>query len=120
MENITDKNYGEYYVILDKDDLLRLGNEPERQKICLIQAQNWFNDVLRWKGKVYLRDVYKRLQIPFNQMSDIYHVGWRYDPEDDSIDNYVDFGLFDMDDNGFINGNWDKVILNFNADGIID
>ena len=49
-------------------------------------------------------------------------VGWVYDPEHPVGDNYVDFGLFDLDRERvrrFVNGDERNILLDFNVDGNI-
>jgi hypothetical protein len=49
-------------------------------------------------------------------------VGWIYDPNDPTRDNYIDFGLNDLKNTfnrGFINKEEPYCVLNFNCDGFI-
>ena len=80
--------------------------------IYLRVMQCSYNEILRKRGYVFLRDIYEKLGIPVTKESIV--VGWRYDTNDMSIDNYIDFGLDEHDDMDEPN-----IMLDFNVDGII-
>jgi hypothetical protein len=48
------------------------------------------------------------------------YVGWNYNPEKPTGDNYIDFGIYASDQNysDFVYGN-DAILLDFNVDGVI-
>ena len=116
-----DKIYSKYAVMLDKVDLFKLGARSiEEAKIVLIMIQNYFNNKLQLYKKVYLHEVYEALGVTWSDKLNIKSVGWRYDPNDTNIDNYIDFSIFELANLDFINGCEDRVILDFNVDGIID
>lgn len=72
--------------------------------------QTYFNDILKNRGYVFLRDVYECLGFPITKTS--LFVGWYYDLTDTSIDNYVDFDIHENEDGTDIE-------LDFNVDGDI-
>ncbi len=76
----------------------------------LKSQQNYFNDILRWRGYVFLRDVYECLGFPVTQTS--LFVGWYYDPTNTLGDNYIDFDIHEKEDGSGIE-------LDFNVDGDI-
>ena len=86
---------------------------PDRENnlMFLRYMQHYCNDLLKLKGKVYLSDVYEKLGFPVDQASRM--VGWRYFEDNTSGDNYIDFGLFDLEISD------DSIVLDFNVDGII-
>ena len=84
----------------------------EYNLMFLLQQQNYFNELLKVRGKVYLSDVYEQLGFPMDQVSR--SVGWRYYEGNVLGDNYIDFGMFERE----IGGDYD-ILLNFNVDGII-
>lgn len=92
----------------------------ELNKVFLIQQQNWANDKLRLKGYLTLNDVYEMVGAPTTAYGQI--AGWVY-TEDGSVgDNFVDFGIFDVNNEkacDFINGRERSIILNFNCIGNI-
>ncbi|MDR0918117.1 MAG: DUF6353 family protein [Oscillospiraceae bacterium] len=77
--------------------------------------QKYANDLLIAKKRVFLNDIYDLLGIERSKAGQI--VGWVYNPDNPSGDNYIDFGIFEsniMTDNG----RYDNVIiLDFNVDG---
>ena len=84
--------------------------------------QNEFNIRLQAEKFVFLNDVYEALGLPKSRAGQI--VGWRYDEENPTGDNYIDFGIFDVHKStsrDFINGYERSILLDFNVDGpIID
>lgn len=82
--------------------------------------QEWANQRLRAQGFLFLNDVYDMLgfsKIPEGQV-----IGWIYDEKNPIGDNFVDFGIFDMNKEPnirFVNGDERGIILDFNHDGNI-
>lgn len=82
--------------------------------------QSFFNDKLRVEKRVFLNDVYKALGFPTTKAGQV--VGWVYDPERSDIDNYIDFGIWDVHKaavRDFVNGYERSILLDFNVDGNI-
>lgn len=92
----------------------------ELNKVFLIQQQNWANDRLRLRGYLTLNEVYEMIGAPTTAYGQI--AGWVY-TEDCSIgDNFVDFGIFDVNNEkacDFVNGRERSIILDFNCIGNI-
>lgn len=92
----------------------------ELNKAFLIQTQNYANDKLKAKGYLTLNDVYEMIGAQTTKYGQL--AGWVY-TEDSSIgDNYVDFGMFDVNNEkacDFINGIEKSIILDFNCMGNI-
>ena len=80
--------------------------------LFLKAEQNYFNDVLRNRGFVFLRDIYELLGFPITKESVI--VGWVYEKNNPIGDNYIEFSIGDNDDET----NPD-VKIDFNVDGNI-
>lgn len=93
---------------------------PELTKYFLIQQQNFANEKLERQGYLFLNDVYKLLGAKPTAAGQM--VGWIYDEENPIGDNFVDFGIFDIDRpnaRAFVNGYERVIILDFNVDGNI-
>lgn len=93
---------------------------PEYSLMYLKQQERYATDKLRSQKYLFLNDVYDALGIPRTIAGQA--VGWIYDPDDPTKDNYVDFGIFDISKphNGdFVNGYERSIILDFNVDGPI-
>lgn len=91
--------------------------EPEYNLTFLRCQQNWFNDLLKVRGHVFLNEVYDALGIPRTKAGSV--VGWVVSKNGD---NFVDFGVFERDTEQvrhFINGREGSILLDFNVDGII-
>lgn len=90
----------------------------ELNKVFLIQQQNYANDKLRLNGILTLNEVYGMLGAPTTAYGQI--AGWVYTEDCSAGDNFVDFGIFDIN-NGkacdFVNGFERSVILDFNCIG---
>lgn len=97
--------YNEECIVWSKD--------PQYNKIFLVDQQNYFNDVLRTRGHLYLNEVYDALGIPRTKAGQI--VGWVFEDEN----SYVDLGLNDPRNAEFINGKTTNALLVFNVDGVI-
>lgn len=125
-DELKKKNLSEFsqYARVFDDECFGWTKDPKCNIVFLVNQQNYFNDLLRTKGHVFLNEVYDALGIP--RTSTGKRVGWIYDTEQPNGDNYVDFGIFDIYELGgnnieFINGYTPDVILDFNVDGeIID
>ncbi len=92
--------------------------DPENNLIFLRHKQSYFNDKLRVDGRVFLNDVYKELGLPLTKAGQV--VGWVYDESNPDIDNYIDFGIYDISKvkaRDFVNGYESVILLDFNVDG---
>jgi hypothetical protein len=90
--------------------------QPEYNRIFLKCQQNYANDMLNARGHVLLNDVYDMLGLKRSQPGTV--VGW---VKGDG-DGYIDFGIFNGETHttrDFVNGWSDRVLLDFNVDGII-
>lgn len=111
--------YSPYSIVFDD------GNEgwdpdPERTKFFLIQQQNWANERLKAQGHLFLNEVYDMLGARRTKAGA--QVGWVYDENNCTGDNYVDFGIFDIRSSkarDFVNGLEKVIVLDFNVDGYI-
>lgn len=93
---------------------------PELNLMFLRAEQNYANDRLRARGYVFLNEIYERLGIPTTKAGQV--VGWIYDPKNGKGDNYIDFGIYDMNREkvrDFVNGYERVILLDFNVDGDI-
>ena len=94
--------------------------DPEYNLMFLKAQQQYANDLLRAKGRLFLNDVYDMLGIEKTKAGQI--VGWVYDPVNPNGDNFVDFGIYDMSKErvrAFVNGYEANILLDFNVDGNI-
>lgn len=76
--------------------------------------QNYANHLLQARGHLFLNEVYDMLGIGRSQAGQV--VGWVIGEEGD---NYVDFGLYELQNSRFINGYEPAILLDFNVDGVI-
>ena len=118
--NVPDPNkYSSYARFFD------VGNEhwnrnPEYNLMFLRQQQNYANELLQRRGYLFLNEVYDMLDIPRTQAGQA--VGWIYDEKHPIGDNFVDFGIYDIDNErarAFVNGHERTILLDFNVDGEI-
>lgn len=92
----------------------------EYNLMFLKRTQDYFNDLLRTRGHVFLNEVYDALGIQRTTAGQI--VGWVYDENDPHSDNYIDFGIYDLHNETkrhFVNGYEKSILLDFNVDGNI-
>lgn len=93
---------------------------PELNKFFLIQQQNNANDRLRLNGILTLNEVYDMVGAPRTAYGQI--AGWVYTEDSSAGDNFVDFGIFDVNNAKaceFVNGHERSIILDFNCIGSI-
>lgn len=91
--------------------------DPEYNLMFLKAQQHYANDLLKAKGCLFLNEVYDMLGIPRSKTGQI--VGWIYDKDNPSGDNYVDFGIHEDRNKDFVNGLCNEILLDFNVDGNI-
>lgn len=88
--------------------------DPELNKLLVQCQQNYANQLLQTRGHLFLNEVYDMLGLERSSAGAV--VGWVIGKEGD---NYVDFGMYDAHNTGFVNG-WERsVVLDFNVDGVI-
>lgn len=91
---------------------------PEHSLIWLRQQQNFLNRKLQSQGWLFLNEVYEALGFNITEAGSV--AGWVYDKDSDSFSNFVDFGIYDQDDErkiAFVNGDEKNIWLDFNPDG---
>jgi len=90
----------------------------EYNLVFIKQVENWANDKLRATGRLFLNEVYDALGFEPTKAGQV--VGWVYDPESRTSDSYVDFGLYNLNNEkarDFVNGYERAIVLDFNVDG---
>lgn len=93
------------------DSKCRMWEKNQEFNLMFLKAkQNYFNDVLKARGYVFLRDIYEDLGFPITRKT--LFTGWVYDLENPMIDNFIDFGIT-------TNGGDADIELDFNVDGNI-
>lgn len=108
------------YSIIFDDGNLGWTKNAELNKMFLIQQQEAANYRLKREGFLSLNEVYKMLGAPQTSYGQI--AGWVYTDDNTAGDNFVDFGLFDIYNEGsrdFINLREKSVVLDFNCIGNI-
>lgn len=94
--------------------------DAEDNKFFLLRQQDYANDRLKSKKRVFLNEVLEMLGIDPCRAGQT--VGWVYDENNPVGDNYIDFGIFDINNEAsrnFVNGLEKSVWLTFNVDGDI-
>lgn len=111
--------FEKYTVDEDGNSILNPHWEPNNEyNIMFIKAQeNYANDLLRAKKRLFLNDVYEMLGLPRTKAGQV--VGWVYDEDNPVGDNYVDFGMYadNLSYSDFANGFDPAILLDFNVDG---
>ena len=92
--------------------------DPEQNLFFLRRSQDYWNDRLRAKGHVFLNEIWDHLGLPRTDEGAV--IGWVFDEErQDGQDNFIDFGLYDLDNGAFINGYETSVLIDPNVNGLI-
>lgn len=116
--NVVDPNTISNYARIYDDGNTCWSKSPELNLAFLKTQQNYFNDLLKSRGHVFLNEVYDALGFERTQAGQI--VGWVYDEEYPIGDNFIDFGIYDIHDPAkvrFVNGQERSILLDFNVDG---
>lgn len=111
--------YSEYARFFD-DGCAGWEKDSEMNLMFLRAQQQYANDLLVSRGYLFLNEVYRMLGIHETKAGQI--VGWIYDPKHPVGDNYVDFGIYDINKpkaRDFVNGYERVILLDFNVDGNI-
>lgn len=111
--------YSEYARFFD-DGCKGWEKNAEANLAFLRAQQQYANDLLRARGYLFLNEVYNNLGIPISKAGQV--VGWVYDPDNADLQNYVDFGIYDVSKpkaRDFVNGYERSILLDFNVDGDI-
>lgn len=82
--------------------------------------QNYCNQLLHSRGYLFLNEVKEALGLPKTKAGQV--VGWIYDENDNRYANFVDFGIYEFDNEAkkmFRDGMERTILLEFNCDGYI-
>ena len=91
--------------------------DSEMNLMFLKQQENYLNEKLRFRGYLFLNEVYDALGIARTKEGQ--SVGWIFDEDNPYGDNYVSFGIYSEGNEGFVNGYEKSILLDFNVDGNI-
>lgn len=94
--------------------------DAEYNKMFLLRQERYANDKLISQGYLFLNDVYEMLGFDKTKMGQT--IGWIYDPKNPVGSNYVDFGIYRLNNEAsrrFVNGFERSILLDFNVDGDI-
>ncbi|NSJ25484.1 DUF6353 family protein [Blautia glucerasea] len=111
---------GSPYAKFYDDGCLGWTKDPELNLMFLRRQQDAANEILKDKGHMFLNEVYDMLGIHRTSAGQI--VGWIYDEKNPIGDNYIDFGIYDVNkpkNRDFVNGIERSILLDFNVDGVI-
>lgn len=92
-------------------------NKPEYNLMFLRSVQQWANDALVTRRKLYLNEVYDALGMEKTEAGQF--VGWVYNKDDPTHvgDNHVDFGIQDLTPSKIKRAK--SILLDFNVDGVV-
>ena len=120
MDGTDDPNsYSDYARFFD-ESCAAWQNDAEYNFTFLKAQQQYANDLLKARGRLFLNEVYRMLGIDETKAGQV--VGWVYNPDNPTGDNFVDFGIFNMQRErvrAFVNGYEPNILLDFNVDGVI-
>lgn len=118
--NVMDPNDISDFARIYDDGCAGWQKDPEANLMFLKLQQAHANDKLKAQGYLFLNDVYEMLGIPKTKAG--FMVGWLYDEKQPVGDNFVDFGIYNVNNersNAFVNGYERNILLDFNVDGNI-
>ena len=111
---MADPNKLSVYARMFDETSTEWSKTPEYNMLFLRSQQAYFNNMLQAKGHVFLNEVHDALGFERSQAGQA--VGWVLSKDGD---NFVDFGIYNAENSGFINGDSRYVLLDFNVDGVI-
>jgi hypothetical protein len=107
--------YSEYARFFDNNSSY-WEKDSQYNMMFLKSHQNYANDLLIAHKHLFLNEIYDMLDIPRTKAGQI--VGWTYDPDHPVGDNFIDFGIREVQRN--VGDGYESVILlDFNVDGNI-
>ena len=109
--------YSDYAKFFDESNV-NWNRNPEYNLMFLKSQQQYANDLLKSRGRLFLNEVYDMLGMERTKAGQV--VGWVYDEANPIGDNFVDFGIYDMSKErvrAFVNGYEPNILLDFNVDG---
>ena len=118
--NAADPNGISDYARFFDDGCLGWEKDAEHTLNVVKAQQARANDILKSRGHLFLNEVYEMFGIPHTKAGQV--VGWIYDENNPNVDNFVDFGIFDANNEAkrdFVNGYERSILLDFNVDGNI-
>lgn len=118
--NVVDPNTTSDYARFFDESCIGWDKNAEYNLTFLKHQQNYANDLLKTRGHLFLNEVYDMLGMQRTKAGQV--VGWVYDEKGEIGDNFVDFGIYDIDNErkrAFVNGHERVILLDFNVDGNI-
>jgi hypothetical protein len=101
------------------DETCEAWDKDAEYNLFFLRAQEKIaNNMLQTRGHLFLNEVYDMLGMERTKMGQT--VGWIYKKDDPNFSNYVDFGIYDGNDEAsrrFVNGLERSILLDFNVDG---
>ena len=120
MDGTDDPNSYSDYARFFGESCAAWQNDAEYNLTFLKAQQQYANDLLKARGRLFLNEVYRMLGIDETKAGQV--VGWVYNPDNPTGDNFVDFGIYNMQRErvrAFVNGYEPNILLDFNVDGVI-
>lgn len=117
---VIDPNVESEYARFFDDGCIGWEKDAEHNLYTLRCVQNYANDKLKSQGYLFLNDVYEMLGIPRTRAGQV--VGWIYDEGRPNGDNYVDLGIYNVNNEkarDFVNGRERTILIDPNVDGPI-
>lgn len=117
---VVDPNMHSEYARFFDDGCKGWEKDAEFNLMFLRQVQEQANKKFKKQGYLFLNDVYAMLGINKTKAGQI--VGWYYDEEHPTGDNFIDFGIYNVHNEkarDFVNGIERVILLDFNVDGPI-
>lgn len=109
--------YSPYARCFDETNL-SWNRDSEMTRFYLRARQAQAGDKLRSRGHLFLNEVYDMLGFPRTKAGAV--VGWLYDPRRPELgDSYVDFGMYEIQQEDGVGGYGSSFILDFNVVGDI-
>lgn len=118
--DVIDPNTISDYARIYDDGCTGWSKDPQYNLMFLKHQQAHANDILKMRKYLFLNEVYEMLGFQRTAAGQV--IGWVYDEDSEIGDNFVDFGIYNIDDErkrAFVNGHERNILLDFNVDGYI-
>lgn len=111
---VIDPDHKSVYARYYDDKCKEWTNRADYNLMTIRARQDYFNDMLRIRGHVFLNEVYDQLGMERTKAGQI--VGWVFGGDGD---NKIDFGLYAECNKDFVNMKTPNCLLDFNVDGVV-
>jgi hypothetical protein len=111
---VIDPDHKSVYARYYDENCKEWTNRADINLMTIKARQDYFNDMLKIRGHVFLNEIYDQLGMDRTKAGQI--VGWVFGADGDNI---IDFGIYAECNKDFVNMKTPNCLLDFNVDGVV-